>query len=151
MKFGIYLPKFGPFGKARLLAEIAGGAERANWVGCFIGNHLVRSIVAPVVDPWIALSAIAMKTERIKIGALVTPLARRRPLKLTRETVSLDHLSNGRLVFGMGLGGQRSICGMGKLWGSCRFGYTRAKDGRSPGYITGLMERQTLLLKRRAL
>jgi alkanesulfonate monooxygenase SsuD/methylene tetrahydromethanopterin reductase-like flavin-dependent oxidoreductase (luciferase family) len=105
MKFGIYLPNFGPFGDARLLADIAGEAERANWDGCFIWDHLVRSIVAPVVDPWIALSAMAMKTERIRIGALVTPLARRRPWKLARETVSLDHLCNGRLIFGVGLGG----------------------------------------------
>jgi alkanesulfonate monooxygenase SsuD/methylene tetrahydromethanopterin reductase-like flavin-dependent oxidoreductase (luciferase family) len=105
MKYGIYLPNFGSFGNAKLLAEIAVEAERANWDGFFIWDHLVRSIVAPVVDPWIALSAIAVKTNRIKIGALVTPLARRRPWKLARETVSLDHLSNGRLVFGMGLGG----------------------------------------------
>jgi alkanesulfonate monooxygenase SsuD/methylene tetrahydromethanopterin reductase-like flavin-dependent oxidoreductase (luciferase family) len=105
MKFGVYLPNFGPFGNARLLAELAEEAERANWDGCFIWDHLVRSIVAPVVDPWIALAAMAMKTDRIKIGALVTPLARRRPWKLARETVSLDHLSNGRLIFGIGLGG----------------------------------------------
>lgn len=105
MKYGIYLPNFGPFADARLLAEIAGEAEQANWDGCFIWDHLVRSIVTPVVDPWIALSAMAMNTSRIKIGALVTPLARRRPWKLARETVSLDHLSNGRLIFGIGLGG----------------------------------------------
>jgi alkanesulfonate monooxygenase SsuD/methylene tetrahydromethanopterin reductase-like flavin-dependent oxidoreductase (luciferase family) len=105
MKFGIYLPNFGAFADPRLLAEIAWDAEQANWDGCFIWDHLVRSIVTPVVDPWIALSAIAMKTSRIKIGALVTPLARRRPWKLARETVSLDHLSQGRLIFGIGLGG----------------------------------------------
>jgi alkanesulfonate monooxygenase SsuD/methylene tetrahydromethanopterin reductase-like flavin-dependent oxidoreductase (luciferase family) len=105
MKFGIYLPNFGSFGNAKLLAEIAKEAEQANWDGFFIWDHLARSIVAPVVDPWIALSAIAVKTDRIKIGALVTPLARRRPWKLARETVSLDHLSSGRLIFGIGLGG----------------------------------------------
>jgi alkanesulfonate monooxygenase SsuD/methylene tetrahydromethanopterin reductase-like flavin-dependent oxidoreductase (luciferase family) len=105
MKFGIYLPNFGAFADARLLAEIAGEAEQANWDGCFIWDHLVRSIVALAVDPWIAMSAMAMKTSHIKLGALVTPLARRRPWKLARETVSLDHLSNGRLIFGIGLGG----------------------------------------------
>ena len=105
MKYGIYLPNFGSLGNAKLLSDIAGEAEKAGWDGCFIWDHLVRSIVAPVVDPWVALAAIAVRTERIKIGALVTPLARRRPWKLARETVSLDHISNGRLIFGIGLGG----------------------------------------------
>ncbi len=105
MKYGIYLPNFGSFGNAKLLSGIAEEAENAGWDGCFIWDHLVRSIVAPVVDPWVALSAMAVKTERIKIGPLVTPLARRRPWKAARETVSLDHLSNGRVVFGIGLGG----------------------------------------------
>ena len=105
MKFGIYLPNFGSFGDARLLAEIAVEAERAGWDGCFIWDHLVRSIVAPVADPWVALAAMAAATSRIRIGALVTPLARRRPWKVARETVTLDRLSRGRLVFGLGLGG----------------------------------------------
>jgi alkanesulfonate monooxygenase SsuD/methylene tetrahydromethanopterin reductase-like flavin-dependent oxidoreductase (luciferase family) len=105
MKYGIYLPNFGSFGNVKALSVIAEETEKAGWDGCFIWDHLVRTIVTPVVDPWVALSAMAVKTERIKIGALVTPLARRRPWKVARETVSLDHLSNGRVVFGIGLGG----------------------------------------------
>lgn len=105
MKFGIYLPNFGAFSEARVMAEIAAEAEAAGWDGCFIWDHLVRSIVYPVVDPWIALTAMAMTTRSIKLGALVTPLARRRPWKVARETVSLDRLSQGRLVLGVGLGG----------------------------------------------
>jgi alkanesulfonate monooxygenase SsuD/methylene tetrahydromethanopterin reductase-like flavin-dependent oxidoreductase (luciferase family) len=58
----------------------------------------------PSADPWIALAAIAAGTERIRLGAMVTPLARRRPHKVARETASLDVLSDGRLVFGAGLG-----------------------------------------------
>ena len=58
----------------------------------------------PFADPWVALSAVAMRTERVRIGAMVTPLARRRPWQVARATVSLDHLSNGRLIFGVGLG-----------------------------------------------
>ncbi|HEX2909004.1 MAG TPA: LLM class flavin-dependent oxidoreductase, partial [Phototrophicaceae bacterium] len=60
------------------------------------------------VDPWVALAAIAMTPNRVKIGALVTPIPRRRPWKLARETVSLDHLSGGRLIFGAGLGSGRA-------------------------------------------
>jgi len=59
----------------------------------------------PLVDPWIALTAIALNTKRIRLGLLVTPLSRRRPWKVARETVSLDHLSHGRLTVGVGSGG----------------------------------------------
>src|SRR5258706_15169236 len=96
MKYAIDVPNFGPFAR---------DAEVAGWDGFFIWDHLVRITRHDVVDPWIALAAIAANTQRIKIGMLVTPLARRRPWKVARETVSLDHLSNGRFIFGVGLGG----------------------------------------------
>ena len=104
MQYGLYLPNFGPFGDARMLADLASDAETAGWDGFFIWDHIARPLLTEVVDPWIALAAIAMKTSRLRIGALVTPLPRRRPWKVARETVSLDHLSGGRLVFGVGTG-----------------------------------------------
>ena len=104
MKYGLYLPNFAAFGEARALVELAELAERAGWDGFFIWDHIARPGAPPVVDPWIALAAIAVATRRLRIGALVTPLARRRPWKVARETVSLDRLSGGRLVFGAGLG-----------------------------------------------
>ena len=100
MKFGIYVPNFGPYGDARALASLARESEDAGWDGFFIWDHIARQWPAPMVDPWIALAAIAMTTEHIQIGALVTPIPRRRPWKLSREIVSLDHLSGGRLIFG---------------------------------------------------
>lgn len=107
MKYGLYLPNFGPFGDPLTLVEWAQDAERAGWDGFFIWDHIARyPDRGDVVDPWIALSAIAVSTHKIKIGALVTPLARRRPWKVARETVSLDHLSKGRLIFSVGLGGE---------------------------------------------
>lgn len=106
MKRGLYLANFGPFGDARALAELAALAERSGWDGFFIWDHIARRGAPAVVDPWIALAAIAVATQHIRIGALVTPLARRRPWKVARETVSLDRLSNGRLVFGAGLGSE---------------------------------------------
>jgi alkanesulfonate monooxygenase SsuD/methylene tetrahydromethanopterin reductase-like flavin-dependent oxidoreductase (luciferase family) len=57
-----------------------------------------------VVDPWVALTAVALSTSRLRLGPMVTPLPRRRPVKLARETVSLDHLSGGRLILGVGIG-----------------------------------------------
>jgi alkanesulfonate monooxygenase SsuD/methylene tetrahydromethanopterin reductase-like flavin-dependent oxidoreductase (luciferase family) len=104
VKHGLYLPNFGPFGEARALVELAALAERSGWDGFFLWDHINRPGAPAVVDPWIALAAIAVATERIRFGALVTPLARRRPWKLARESASLDRLSNGRLVFGAGLG-----------------------------------------------
>ncbi|UCE96399.1 MAG: LLM class flavin-dependent oxidoreductase, partial [Candidatus Bathyarchaeota archaeon] len=68
-------------------------------------NSMVPIANAPYADPCVALTTIANHTKHIRIGALVTPLARRRPWKLARETVSIDHVSNGRLVVGVGLGG----------------------------------------------
>ncbi len=56
-----------------------------------------------VADPWISLGAIAAKTNKIKLGVFMTPLARRRPWKVARETVTLDYLNEGRLIFGVGL------------------------------------------------
>ena len=104
MKHGLYLPNFGPFGEARALVELAQLAERSGWDGFFLWDHIARPGAPAVVDPWIAMAAIAMATSRLRFGALVTPLARRRPWKVARETVSLDRLSGGRLVFGAGLG-----------------------------------------------
>jgi alkanesulfonate monooxygenase SsuD/methylene tetrahydromethanopterin reductase-like flavin-dependent oxidoreductase (luciferase family) len=105
MQYGINLPNFGAFGYAENVAEIARDAENAGWDGVFIWDHLTREVLVDVVDPWIALTAIAMNTERVKIGAMVTPVARRRPQKIARETASLDILSKGRLIFAVGLGG----------------------------------------------
>jgi alkanesulfonate monooxygenase SsuD/methylene tetrahydromethanopterin reductase-like flavin-dependent oxidoreductase (luciferase family) len=58
----------------------------------------------PMCDPWIALGAIALATERVRIGPMVTPIARRRPWKLARESVTVDRLSGGRMTLGVGLG-----------------------------------------------
>ncbi len=104
MRYGIYVPNFGDYGDARRLAALARDAEDARWDGFFLWDHVARPFATDMVDPWIALTAIAMATKTIRIGALVTPLPRRRPWKVARETASLDQLSGGRLVFGAGTG-----------------------------------------------
>lgn len=106
MRYGIYTPNFGAETNARNLAELAREAEAAGWDGFFIWDHILysHSQSLPLVDPWVALTAIAMQTERIRFGTTVTPVARRRPWKLARETVTLDHLSGGRLILSVGLG-----------------------------------------------
>ena len=104
MKYGLYLPSFGAFADARLLAEMARDAEKAGWDGFFLWDHIARPWTSQVVDTWIALSAIAWNTTTIRFGPLITPLPRRRPWKVARETASLDQLSAGRLVLGVGTG-----------------------------------------------
>jgi alkanesulfonate monooxygenase SsuD/methylene tetrahydromethanopterin reductase-like flavin-dependent oxidoreductase (luciferase family) len=106
MKFAIYTPNFGKDFRPLHVAKMATEAEEAGWDGFFLWDHMVfmESLDVPVLDPWITLSAIAMKTKNIQIGPLITPISRRRPWKLAREILSLDHLSNGRLIFGVGLG-----------------------------------------------
>ena len=105
MRFGIHIPNFGDFHDLRAVASLAREAEEAGWDGFFLWDHILYAKAKrPVIDPWIALSAIAMTTERIRLGPLVTALPRRRPWKLARETASLDHLSGGRLILGVGLG-----------------------------------------------
>lgn len=106
MRHAVYLPVFGAFADAALLAELAADAESAGWDGVFTWDHVAMWFAAdaPVVDATVALGAIAAATRSVRFGALVTPLARRRPQKVARETASLDHLSGGRLVVGVGLG-----------------------------------------------
>jgi alkanesulfonate monooxygenase SsuD/methylene tetrahydromethanopterin reductase-like flavin-dependent oxidoreductase (luciferase family) len=73
-----------------------------------VWDHLRwRAPVRQVADPWITLAAIATATERLRLGPMVTPLARRRPAKVARETATLDRLSGGRLTLGVGLGSDR--------------------------------------------
>ncbi len=105
MRYGIYLPSVGEYSDPRLLAQLAHEAEGDGWDGVFIWDHLGRPNTT--ADAWVALAAMAMSTERVKLGPIITPIARRRPWKLAKETVTLDHLANGRLILGVGLGGSR--------------------------------------------
>jgi alkanesulfonate monooxygenase SsuD/methylene tetrahydromethanopterin reductase-like flavin-dependent oxidoreductase (luciferase family) len=93
-------------GDLDVLLELGSEADAGGWDGFFLWDHMRFSteFPVPVFDPWIALTAIAERTERIRLGPMVTPVARRRPWKLARETVTLDHLSRGRLILGVGLG-----------------------------------------------
>ena len=109
MKRGIFVAPFDELYEPRLLAELAAEAESGGWDGFFLWDHIRYSAPArAVADPWIALSAIAAATSRLRIGPMVTPLSRRRVHKLARETVTLDHLSDGRLTLGVGLGSDRN-------------------------------------------
>ena len=101
----LFVAPFDELAEPGRVAELAARAEERGWDGFFVWDHIRYS--APtrgVADPWVVLAAIACATERLVLGPLVTPVSRRRPHKLARETVTLDRLSGGRLVLGAGLG-----------------------------------------------
>ncbi|MFZ0324276.1 MAG: LLM class flavin-dependent oxidoreductase [Actinomycetes bacterium] len=103
MRYAVGIPNLGAYADPRLLADLAGLAERSGWDGVFCWDHLSRH-GEPATDPQVALAAMALATQRVRLGAMVTPLARRRPAKVARETAALDRLSGGRLIVGVGLG-----------------------------------------------
>jgi alkanesulfonate monooxygenase SsuD/methylene tetrahydromethanopterin reductase-like flavin-dependent oxidoreductase (luciferase family) len=106
MQYALSLPNSGAWGDARTLAELAQLAEDSGWNGVFLEDYIVwqSDESVPTYDPWVALAAMAMQTKHLRLGTHVTPLARRRPWKLAREAITIDHLSNGRLILGVGLG-----------------------------------------------
>src|SRR5829696_6828012 len=106
MRFGVSLPNFGSGVDAAVVLDWAVAAERAGWDGFFLWDHLFAFADGPVetVDPWVALTAAACATTTIRLGTLVTPLPRRRPVVVARQTATLDRLSGGRLTLGVGTG-----------------------------------------------
>jgi alkanesulfonate monooxygenase SsuD/methylene tetrahydromethanopterin reductase-like flavin-dependent oxidoreductase (luciferase family) len=99
VKFGVIVV----MGDPRTAADLAAEAETAGWDGVFYWDGVAIS-ESDTYDPWVVMAAMAMRTERVTLGAIVTPPSRRRPWKLARETMTLDRLSNGRLVLPVGLG-----------------------------------------------
>jgi alkanesulfonate monooxygenase SsuD/methylene tetrahydromethanopterin reductase-like flavin-dependent oxidoreductase (luciferase family) len=94
MKHGFVLPS----GDARVAADLAHEAEQAGWDGFFVYEPVWG------VDAWVSLTAAAMRTERIRLGTMLSPVSRMRPWKLASETATLDDLSGGRVILSVGLG-----------------------------------------------
>ena len=90
-------------GEPRVAADLAAAAEAHGWDGVFTWDGVALGSM-DTFDPWVVMASMAMRTERVRLGAIVTPPARRRPWKLAREAMTLDRLSNGRLVLPVGLG-----------------------------------------------
>jgi alkanesulfonate monooxygenase SsuD/methylene tetrahydromethanopterin reductase-like flavin-dependent oxidoreductase (luciferase family) len=106
VRHALFFPPFGELADPDVVVQLATEAERRGWDGVFLWDHMIRQPGEPqvIADPWILLSAMAAATVQIRLGTMITPLARRRPQKVARETVTLDHLSHGRLILGVGLG-----------------------------------------------
>ena len=104
MRWGLSISLSGDLADPGLLAEIAVAAEQAGWDAVFVWDHLWNRTMVPFADPFVTLAAIATATERLLIGTMVAALPRRRPQLVAQATTSLDRLSNGRMVLGLGLG-----------------------------------------------
>ena len=105
LRRGLAVPCFGT--DPAELAGLGAAAEQAGFDGFFLWDHLVFSDDGegpPILDPWLVLAVIAAQTSRIRLGTMITPVPRRRPWQLAKETVTLDRLSGGRLILGAGIG-----------------------------------------------
>jgi alkanesulfonate monooxygenase SsuD/methylene tetrahydromethanopterin reductase-like flavin-dependent oxidoreductase (luciferase family) len=150
MRYGLNLPAGYACADPLLLAELARAAESAGWDAVFVEDYIVYQgkATVPTCDPWVALAAMALATRHVQLGTMVTPLPRRRPWKVAREAATLDQLSGGRLILGVGSGdsGDLSFLEFGEeaspraraamldeglevlagMWSGCPFSY----DGR---------------------
>jgi alkanesulfonate monooxygenase SsuD/methylene tetrahydromethanopterin reductase-like flavin-dependent oxidoreductase (luciferase family) len=106
LRYGVSMGAIHP---PRTMIELATLAEASGWDGIFLEDYIVyqAEVGTPTYDPWVVLAAIAVATSHLRLGTLVTPLPRRRPWKLASETVTLDHLAEGRLILGVGAGDAR--------------------------------------------
>jgi alkanesulfonate monooxygenase SsuD/methylene tetrahydromethanopterin reductase-like flavin-dependent oxidoreductase (luciferase family) len=116
MRYGFVIPK----GDPRTVAELAHEVEEVGWDGAFYWDGMALGgdwdeVGGHIYDPWVVMAAMAMRTDRVRLGAIVTPPSRRRPWKLARETLTLDHLSNGRLIVPVGLGAVDSFGPVGEV------------------------------------
>jgi len=109
LRYAFNFPLFDHLSDERVLAELAYEAEQSGWDSVLVWDHVNlhhpgMASGGPHAEPWIALALMAQRTEKILLGTCVTPVARRRPMKLAREILAIHRLSNGRFMFGAGLG-----------------------------------------------
>ena len=115
MKFGFILPTSAP----EICADLAQLAEESGWDGVFIPDCIAIETPTipplPAFDPWVTLAAMATRTQRVRLGTMLTAVPRRRPWKLAREVMTLDHLSGGRAILAAGIGAAQDDAGFYKV------------------------------------
>jgi probable F420-dependent oxidoreductase len=114
MKFGIFGINTGPCADPEVAAAVAGAAESAGFDSVWTGEHVVLpdpqvppSPVppdTPMLDPAVALAFLAGHTRRLRLATGIVILPQRNPLVLAKELASVDVVSGGRLIFGLGAG-----------------------------------------------
>jgi hypothetical protein len=108
VRFGVTLPNLGVGNDPAVIIDLAVEVESAGWDAVFVWDTPYASDVAEdqkeTFDAWALMTAIALKTERVQIGTMITPLAWRRPWEIARQSMTLDRLSQGRFILCVGLG-----------------------------------------------
>lgn len=108
MRYGVDICTLGELAEPARIVELAQAAEAAGWEAVLVWDHLAFAWGVPSADAWVSLAAVAQATQRIRLGTAVTPLPRRRPVVVANAVATLDRLSGGRAVLGVGAGGVAS-------------------------------------------
>jgi alkanesulfonate monooxygenase SsuD/methylene tetrahydromethanopterin reductase-like flavin-dependent oxidoreductase (luciferase family) len=117
MRFGVTLPPFNAWSDPKTIMAMAAEAEAVGWDGFFLWDHVSWNPswgTPSIADPWLCLAAAATVTSTLLLGPMVTPLARRRPQVVARQLVTLDQLSGGRALLGVGLGADEDYLAFGE-------------------------------------
>ncbi|HEX4225182.1 MAG TPA: LLM class flavin-dependent oxidoreductase [Pseudonocardiaceae bacterium] len=104
MRNGLDISPAGPWGEPGQQAEFAALAERSGWDGVFCEDYLAFRDGLRAYDPWITLGLMAGATTRITLGTMVTPLPWRQPSSVAAQAMTIDQISGGRFVLGVGSG-----------------------------------------------
>ena len=119
MKYALDVAPLGDLSDPRVLVRLAERAEAAGWDGFSTWDTLGLAMDTVAADPFVALAGVAAATERVALLASVIVLPRRRPQLVAQAAASLDLLSNGRLVLGIGAGGDEpDYTAFGEDWTS---------------------------------
>ncbi len=104
MRYGLDISPAGEWGRPDQIAELAALAEDHGWDGVFCEDYLAFPGGLATYDVWVTLGLVAQATTRLTLGTMVTPVPRRHLETLALQTISVDHVSGGRLVLGVGIG-----------------------------------------------
>lgn len=114
MKYALFGINMGPCSDPEIMTSVAVAAEKAGFESVWTGEHVVlpdpqappspAPPLMPMVHPFTALAYIAASTSTLGLGTGITLIAQRNAVVLAKETASVDHISSGRLLFGIGAG-----------------------------------------------
>jgi alkanesulfonate monooxygenase SsuD/methylene tetrahydromethanopterin reductase-like flavin-dependent oxidoreductase (luciferase family) len=104
VKYGVFVAPFGQLSDPHKLVDLAATAEESGWDGVFLWDHVLRPESNEILDTWVALGVMAAATTKVRLGPMVTPVPRLRPIKLAREILTVDLMSDGRMTVGVGSG-----------------------------------------------
>jgi alkanesulfonate monooxygenase SsuD/methylene tetrahydromethanopterin reductase-like flavin-dependent oxidoreductase (luciferase family) len=108
MIFDVSIGNSGPHATPQLLADTARSADELGYRALWTSDHLLAPSTLPqfsrVFEPLTVLSYLAAITQRVLLGTSVVVLPMRSPFAVAKQAATLDLLSNGRLVLGIGVG-----------------------------------------------